>query len=119
MDLETTKRPTEQALVDLAIESWRLARLFQKALDTRDLQAASRQSNQIRYFQKRLDETLLEQGLSLVSLEGQRFDAGMAATALNAADFGPDDDLVVDQMIEPVVMGPQGLVRQGTMMLRK
>ena len=26
---------------------------------------------------------------------------------------------VVDQMIEPVLMGPQGLVRQGTMMLRK
>ena len=30
-----------------------------------------------------------------------------------------DDDLVVDQMIEPVVMGREGLLRAGTVMLRK
>ena len=42
----------------------------------------------------------------------------MAATALNAADFGPDDTLHVDQMMEPIVMGPAGVRRTGTMMLR-
>ncbi len=43
----------------------------------------------------------------------------MAATALNVADFGPEDELFVDQMIEPVVMGADGVRRTGTMMLRK
>lgn len=43
----------------------------------------------------------------------------MAVSALNVADFGPDDLLVVDQMVEPVVMGPEGLVRGGTVMLAK
>lgn len=43
----------------------------------------------------------------------------MAISALNISDFGPDDALVVEQMVEPVVMGPEGLVRGGTAMLAK
>ena len=33
--------------------------------------------------------------------------------------FGPDDVLLVDQMLEPIIMGPTGLRKQGTVMLRK
>ena len=43
----------------------------------------------------------------------------MAASALNLGDFGPDDMLLVDQMVEPIIMGPSGLRKQGTVMLRK
>jgi hypothetical protein len=43
----------------------------------------------------------------------------MAASALNLGDFGPDDVLLVDQMLEPIIMGPNGLRKQGTVMLRK
>jgi len=42
----------------------------------------------------------------------------MAASALNIGDFGPDDLLLVDQMVEPIIMGPEGLRKQGTVMLR-
>ena len=43
----------------------------------------------------------------------------MAASAINIGDFGPDDVLLVEQMVEPIIMGPDGLRRQGTVMLRK
>ncbi len=43
----------------------------------------------------------------------------VAASALNVGDFGPEDVLVVDQMVEPIIMGPNGLRKQGTVMLRK
>jgi len=43
----------------------------------------------------------------------------MAASAINIGDFGPDDLLLVEQMVEPIIMGPDGLRRQGTVMLRK
>lgn len=110
---------TEELLIDLAVESWRLSRMFLRSIDVRDIKAAGRQSNQIRYFQRKLDESLSPLGLRLVDLDGQPFDAGMAATALNAADFEADDVLYVDQMMEPVVMGPDSVRRTGTMMLRK
>jgi hypothetical protein len=43
----------------------------------------------------------------------------MAATALNAADFSGDQDLIVDQMIEPIVMGKDGLLREGVVLLAR
>lgn len=110
---------TESLLIGLAIESWRLCRTFQRSIDVRDVKSAGRQSNQVRYFQRKLDDTLSPLGLRIVDLEGQPYDAGMAATALNAADFEPEDELFVDQMMEPVVMGLDGVRRTGTMMLRK
>lgn len=109
---------TEELLIDLAVESWRLCRIFQKSIDARDIRAAGRQSNQVRYFQRKLDDSLAPLGLRLVALDGHPYDTGMAATALNAADFGPEDTLYVDQMMEPIVMGPDGVRRTGTMMLR-
>lgn len=109
---------TERLLIELAVESWRLCRIFQRSIDGRDIRTAGRQSNQVRYFQRKLDDSLSPLGLRLVVLDGQPYDAGMAATALNAADFGPEDDLYVDQMMEPIVMGPDGVRRTGTMMLR-
>lgn len=110
---------TEELLIGLTVESWRLCRMFQKSIDLRDIKSASRQSNQVRYFHRKLDDSLAPLGLRIVDFEGQPYHPGMAATALNAADFDAEDDLSVDQMMEPVVMGADGVRRTGTMMLRK
>lgn len=104
--------------MDLAVESWRFARLFQRSIDVADIKAAGRQSNQVRYFQKRIADALDAMGLRFVELDGQPYDPGMAATPLNAGDFGPEHELFVDQMLEPIVMGPDGVRRAGKMMLR-
>ena len=108
-----------QPLLEIVIESWRLAKLFQRVISKLDGAESNRYVNQIRYFQKRVDETLALLGLRLVSLEGYPYDLGMAATPLNIADFGPDDTLVVDQMVEPVLMGPEGVVKSGTILLKR
>lgn len=84
-----------------------------------DAGEAGRYLNQLRYFQKKVEESLDATGLKLVNVEGQPFDPGMAASALNIGDFGPDDALLVDQMVEPIIMGTEGLKKQGTVLLRK
>lgn len=109
----------ERSLIDLAVESWRFSRLFGKVVSKLDAGESGRYINQIRYFQKKLEENLDSNGLKLVNVEGQPYDAGMAASALNLGDFGPDDVLLVEQMLEPIIMGPKGLRKQGTVMLRK
>ncbi len=109
----------EKALIEVAIESWRLSKLFIRAISKLDAGDGSKYASQLRYFQKRIEESLESGGLRLVNLEGQPFDAGMAASALNGGDFGPDDVLIVDQMVEPIVMGKDGLKKEGTVMLRK
>lgn len=120
MSKESEQSPQlEKALMEVAIESWRLSKLFIRAISKLDAGDGSKYASQLRYFQKRIEESLESGGLRLVNLEGQPFDAGMAASALNGGDFGPDDVLVVDQMVEPIVMGKDGLKREGTVMLRK
>jgi hypothetical protein len=108
-----------KALIDISIEGWRFTRIFGRLLDKLDAGEATRYANQARYFHKKIDDGLGAFGLRIVTLEGQPYDPGMAVSALNIADFGPEDFLVVDQMIEPVVMGSEGLVRGGTVMLAK
>ena len=109
----------ERSLIDVAVESWRFSKLFSRLVSKLDAGEGSRYINQLRYFQKKLEESLDASGLKLVNVEGQPFDPGMAASALNIGDFGPDDLLLVDQMVEPIIMGPEGLRKQGTVMLRK
>ncbi len=113
---ETT---AEQSLIDLAVEGWRFSRLFAKVVTLLDAGEANRYLAQMRYFRKKLSENLTHSGLRIVDVEGEIYDAGMAASALNLADFGPDELLLVDQMLEPIIMGVTGLRRQGTVILRK
>ena len=78
-----------------------------------------RHQSQLRWFQKKVEESLSEVGMRIVSIEGHAFDPGMAATPLNLEEFEAHDALVVDQMLEPIVMGPTGVVRAGTVTLKK
>ena len=106
-------------LIDIAVESWRFARLFARILTKLDAGESTKYANQYRYYLKRLEESLESAGMRLVNLEGLPYDPGMAASPLNVGDFGPEDRLIVDQMVEPVIMGQDGLVRSGTVTLRK
>ena len=110
---------TQEALIGVVLDSWRFAKLFSRAITKLDAGEGARYISQYRYYLKRLTEHLERIDLRLVNIEGQQYDTGMAATALNIADFGPDDSLVVDQMVEPIIMGKEGLVRTGTVILKK
>ena len=115
----TSNDRLEQSLIEMAVECWRFMRLFGRVVNKLDAGEVGRYANQLRYFQKAVEESLDAAGLKLVNVEGHIFDPGMAASALNVGDFSPDEELLVDQMVEPVIMGPNGLKRQGTVMLRK
>lgn len=109
----------EGPFIDVIVESWRFTRTFVRVLTRLDAGEAARYHNQLRFYQKRLEDALASTGLKIVNLEGQYYEAGMAATALNIADFGAEELLLVDQMIEPVIMGANGLRRVGTVTLRR
>jgi hypothetical protein len=121
--MNTTEAPRleqlERSLVEVAVESWRFSKLFARIVAKLEASEANRHANQLRYFQKKVEDSLDTVGLKLVNVEGHPFEPGIAASALNIGDFGPDDLLVVDQMIEPIIMGLEGLKREGTVMLRK
>ena len=116
---ETVDTSTAGALIDLAVDSWKFSRLFARVISKLDAGEQSRYANQMRFFQKRVESAAEIAGARIVSVEGQPFEPGMAASPLNLEDFQDGDGLYVDQMLEPIVMGNDGVLRTGTMMLRK
>jgi hypothetical protein len=109
----------EATIIDLAVESWKFSRLFMRAISKLDAGEEPRYMSQLRYFRKRLEEDLATADLRLVDVEGQVFEPGIAASALNVGDFSAEDRLVVAQMLEPIIMNSDGLRRLGVVTLRK
>lgn len=116
---ESCNASASGALIDLAVDSWKFARLFTRVISKLDAGEQARYANQMRFFQKRIDSAAEVAGARIVTIEGQPFEPGMAASPLNLEDFQDGDTLFVDQMLEPIVMGNEGVLRIGTMMLRK
>lgn len=115
-----TSTPGDQtALIDLAVESWRFSRVFLRMLGKLDAGEKTRFESQHRWYLKRVAECLEAADLRLVNIEEQVFDPGIAAKAINLGDFAPEEALVVEQMLEPIIMGSSGVVRSGTVVLRR
>jgi len=108
-----------QSVINMAVESWRIGKVFERVLMKLDAGEQTRYKSQFRWFIKKVEESLEASRLQIVNIEGHPFDPGMAATPLNIEEFDANDRLIVDQMLEPIIMGREGLVKTGTVTLRK
>lgn len=106
-------------IIKLAVEKWRLIQLFDKATTKLEPTEKQKYDNQLRYFRRSIENSLQESGMRLVDLTGQIYDIGMAATAINIDDFEPNEPLIVDKMIEPLIMQNSTIKKQATINLRK
>lgn len=107
------------AIISMAMESWRFSKVFDRLLIKLDAGEQKRYKSQLRWFMKKVEESLEQVDLRIVNIEGQSFDPGIAATPLNIEDFDSEDSLIIDQMLEPIIMGKDGLVKMGTVILRR
>tara|TARA_R110002095_G_scaffold180525_2_gene158006 strand:+ start:65 stop:439 length:375 start_codon:yes stop_codon:yes gene_type:complete len=111
--------PLLSPLLELSTESWRFTKVFTRLLKKLDAGEDARYINQQRYFLKKVEDSLSLAGLQLINLEGSEYDIGMAVSAINIDDFESDQKLIIEQMLEPIVMSDSGIVREGTVVLKK
>ena len=109
----------KSTVINLAIESWRLAKVFERTITQLNLDKPRRYTSQIEWFVKKAEESLEEVGLRIINLEGHPYESGMAVTAGNIDDFGSEDSLEVELMIEPIIMEGTVLVKAGKVSLRR
>lgn len=115
----TPPEAMQDAVISMAVESWRFARVFDRLLLQLDAGKQDRYRSRFHWFIKKVEEALEQANMRIVNVEGHPFDPGMAATPLNIEEFDMKDTLMVDQMLEPIIMGEAGLVRTGTVTLSK
>ena len=113
-------RPAESVLAEFAVDSWRFAKDYAKAVLKLDANEQGRFASKLLYYLQRLTSSLDQVGMRVVNLENHPFEMGMAADVLNLDEFSSEDALVVDQMLEPIIIGPDGAVmKTGKIMVRK
>lgn len=115
----TSPKAMRDVVLSMAVESWRFGRVFDRLLLKLDAGEQQRYASQFRWFLKKVEEALEQADMRIVNVEGHPFDPGMAATPLNIEEFEVNEALVVDQMLEPIIMGKEGLVKTGIVTLRK
>lgn len=109
----------KQSIVDIAVEAWRFKKIFEKAMQKLDAGESNRYISQFKWFIKKVELALKEAGLRIINVEGQPFDIGMAVTPINMDDFSDGDLLIVEQMLEPIIMDSESIVKIGTVFLRR
>lgn len=114
-----TPEVMRDAVISMAVESWRMKRVFDRMLLKLDAGEQNKYKSQFRWFIKKVEEALEKLDMRIVNIEGQRFELGIAATALNIEEFNSKDTLIVDQMLEPIIMRKDSLVKAGIITLRK
>lgn len=105
------------SIVEIAIEEFRFRRTFEKALQKLDVDDQKKYISQFLWFTKKVNAAVEKAGLRVINLEGQLYDEGMAVVPLNLDEFQTEDQKVVMQMIEPVIMDNDAILRMGSVVL--
>lgn len=109
-----------KSLTNIAVEAWRLEKLLHKLLLNLDAKEQLRYTSKLRWFVKSTQTSIEEAGMSIVDYEGAPYDSGIPATPINLDDFSENDNLYINQMIEPVIIDKNGLVvHTGTISLQR
>ena len=107
----------KKAIIEMAVEAWRFRRVFEKAMSKLEAGERSRYLGQFSWFIKKVESAIKMAGMRIVDVEGQPYDIGMALSPLNIDDFEADDLLYVEQLIEPIIMDDNQVVKTGTAIL--
>lgn len=105
------------SLLSIASETFRFQRVFEKAISKLETDEKTKYMSQFAWFSKKVTKALDEASIRILNLEGQIYDPGMSVAPLNLDDFGVDDKLYVEQMIEPIIMQDDTVKRTGTVIL--
>jgi len=111
-----------QSILDIAVEEYRMREALLSILYSTYPTDISRFENRYRYFSKEVEKALNNSGFRIIGAEdfvGKSFDIGMAVKPLNMKSFNANDELVIEQMIEPVIMDGEIVARVGLVRVRR
>lgn len=103
--------------LDFILELYNVPKLFQKLINHLSPDEQKRYLGQVNWFVKKCQDFVNKSGYSFVVPEGV-YDVGIAATPLNLSDFDKDEELLIDQVIEPIVMFQGKVVKSGVVLLK-
>jgi hypothetical protein len=107
------------SLATLARDYWRLLRSYERLIAESALNNHNRLKSNYRNAERRLSIVLDEYNLKIISYEGKKYTPNLAVTVVNADEFSDNDELIINQMLEPTVMHGEQVLNIGKAILSK
>jgi hypothetical protein len=73
-------------------------------LDPKDEKSIIRWSSKFSFFERYWGEALEKAGVTSLNIVGQEYSVGLQVEAINLEDFGPEDVLVIDEVLKPLLV---------------
>lgn len=110
----------DKNILSLIVEAWRFSRVFRDILPKLNGEDSLRFGGRYSWFCKRLEEISGDMGLRIIEISpGTAYDIGMAVTPVNVDDFDAGESLCVMNMIEPIIMSGESVIKTGTVILER
>ena len=107
----------KQAILNMSVEAWRFRKTFEKAMSKMEPEESLKTISKFNWFMKKMNDALNSAGMRYVNLEGQEFSEGLPVSPINIDDFEPNDKLLIEQMLEPIIMEGDAVKKPGTAIL--
>ena len=101
----------------MSVEAWRFRKTFEKAMSKLEPEEGQKTISKFNWFMKKMNDALNSAGMRYVNLEGQEFSEGLPISPINIDDFEPNDKLLIEQMLEPIIMEGDTVKKPGTAIL--
>ena len=108
-----------QAIVSLAIEYWRLLRLYERAVMEQEPDKHRKSLAQLRYASNRLNIILEKNGFRLISYNGDQYTPNLPVSVVNGDEISGDENLIIDQTLEPTVLYDGRVLSVGKVVIKK
>ena len=73
-------------------------------LDPKDEKSIIRWSSKFSFFERYWGEALEKAGVTSLDIVGQEYSPGLQVEALNLEDFGPEEVLVIEEVLKPLLV---------------
>jgi len=107
-----------RGLAELAVEYWRLMKIYERAVSEQPPDRQPRGGAQLRYAMGRLVSILQENGIRLIVYDGQDYEPNLPVSVVNSDEVVGDHRLVVERTIEPTLVVDGKVLSMGKVALR-
>jgi len=107
------------ATSQMALDFWKLLRTSERLMAGLPEDRRTRMAAQLRFSTSRFEAHLDSLGLTMPTFEGQVFGPELPAVAVNADEFGPADDPIVDSAVEPALIWNGRVIQPARVMLKE
>lgn len=111
----------KNSIVSMVVEAWRFAGVYQRLRVKLDFAGQKRGDSQFQWFFKKTLEGLEAADMKIAEIPlGLPYDPGLPVTAVNLDEFEPDDQLIIQQILEPTILDSQNHITHiGSVILAK